>query len=168
MTSPLLYDFTNQMYYAPEQEAPKDALFAAEKQTILSLAAQGNCVLVGRCADWLLRNDPHCLRVWLHADKEARLHRIMDTYGLDEETAHAQIEQGDRKRATNYQYYTREIWGHAKNFHLAIDTTFGDDYALDMIPAPSTPCKTASSWSRCNLPLFSNPGFPCGIPGSVL
>lgn len=133
MTSPLLYDFTNQMYYAPEQEAPKDALFAAEKQTILSLAAQGNCVLVGRCADWLLRNDPHCLRVWLHADKEARLHRIMDTYGLDEETAHAQIEQGDRKRATNYQYYTREIWGHAKNFHLAIDTTFGDDYALDMI-----------------------------------
>ena len=50
-----------------------------------------------------------------------------------EATAHAQIEQGDRKRATNYQYYTREIWGHAKNFHLAIDTTFGDDYALDMI-----------------------------------
>lgn len=59
MGNSLLYDLVNQMYaYAPEQESPKDAVFEAEKKTILELAQKGNCVLVGRCADWLLRKDP--------------------------------------------------------------------------------------------------------------
>ena len=134
MGNSLLYDLVNQMYaYAPEQESPKDAVFEAEKKTILELAQKGNCVLVGRCADWLLRKDPHCLRVWLHADEESRLRRIMDIEGVNECTARLHMTQGDRRRATNYQYYTRQVWGLAKNFHIAVDTTLGDDYALETI-----------------------------------
>lgn len=134
MGNSLLYDLVNQMYaYAPEQESPKDAVFEAEKKTILELAQKGNCVLVGRCADWLLRKDPHCLRVWLHADEDSRLRRIMDIEGVNESTARLHMTQGDRRRATNYQYYTRQVWGLAKNFHIAVDTTLGDDYALETI-----------------------------------
>ena len=134
MGNSLLYDLVNQMYaYAPEQESPKDAVFEAEKKTILDLAQKGNCVLVGRCADWLLRNDPHCLRVWLHADEAARLRRIMEIEGVNEATARLHMTQGDHRRATNYQYYTRQVWGLAKNFHIAVDTTLGDDYALETI-----------------------------------
>lgn len=134
MGNSLLYDLVNQMYaYAPEQESPKDAVFEAEKKTILELAQKGNCVLVGRCADWLLRKDPHCLRVWLHAEEESRIRRIMEIEGVNEETARLHMTQGDHRRATNYQYYTRQVWGLAKNFHIAVDTTLGDDYALETI-----------------------------------
>lgn len=134
MRSSLLYDLVNQMYaYAPEQESPKDAVFETEKKTILELAQKGNCVLVGRCADWLLRKDPHCLRVWLHADEETRIRRIMEIEGVNEATARTHMTQGDHRRATNYQYYTRQVWGLAKNFHIAVDTTLGDDYALQTI-----------------------------------
>ena len=77
MTNSFLYDLVNQMYaYAPEEESPKDSVFLAEKKAIEEIAAKGRCVIVGRCADYLLRDDPHCLRVWLHADKARRVKRV--------------------------------------------------------------------------------------------
>lgn len=99
MTNSFLYDLVNQMYaYAPEEESPKDSVFLAEKKAIEEIAAKGRCVIVGRCADYLLRDDPHCLRVWLHADKARRVwglgknyHLTLDT-GLGEEYVQTCIE----------------------------------------------------------------------------
>lgn len=136
MTNSFLYDLVNQMYaYAPEEESPKDSVFLAEKKAIEEIAAKGGCVIVGRCADYLLRDDPHCLRVWLHADKARRVKRIMELEQLDEAAAKTRIAQEDRRRATNYQYYTRRVWGLGKNYHLTLDTGLGEEYVQTCIEA---------------------------------
>ena len=136
MTNSFLYDLVNQMYaYAPEEESPKDSVFLAEKKAIEEIAAKGRCVIVGRCADYLLRDDPHCLRVWLHADKARRVKRIMELEQLDEAAAKTRIAQEDRRRATNYQYYTRRVWGLGKNYHLTLDTGLGEEYVQTCIEA---------------------------------
>ncbi|WP_270914559.1 cytidylate kinase family protein [Allofournierella sp. CML151] len=136
MTNSFLYDLVNQMYaYAPEEESPKDSVFLAEKKAIEEIAAKGRCVIVGRCADYLLRDDPHCLRVWLHADKARRVKRIMELEQLDEAAAKTRIAQEDRRRATNYQYYTRRVWGLGKNYHLTLDTGLGEEYVQICIEA---------------------------------
>lgn len=136
MTNSFLYDLVNQMYaYAPEEESPKDSVFLAEKKAIEEIAAKGRCVIMGRCADYLLRDDPHCLRVWLHADKARRVKRIMELEQLDEAAAKTRIAQEDRRRATNYQYYTRRVWGLGKNYHLTLDTGLGEEYVQICIEA---------------------------------
>lgn len=136
MTNSFLYDLVNQMYaYAPEEESPKDSVFLAEKKAIEEIAAKGSCVIVGRCADYLLRDDPHCLRVWLHADKARRVKRIMELEQLDETAAKTRIAQEDRRRATNYQYYTRRVLGLGKNYHLTLDTGLGEEYVQTCIEA---------------------------------
>ena len=136
MTNSFLYDLVNQMYaYAPEEESPKDSVFLAEKKAIEEIAAKGRCVIMGRCADYLLRDDPHCLRVWLHADKARRVKRIMELEQLDEAAARTRIAQEDRRRATNYQYYTRRVLGLGKNYHLTLDTGLGEEYVQICIEA---------------------------------
>lgn len=136
MTNSFLYDLVNQMYaYAPEEESPKDSVFLAEKKAIEEIATKGRCVIVGRCADYLLRDDPHCLRVWLHEDKARRVKRIMELEQLDEAAAKTRIAQEDRRRATNYQYYTRRVWGLGKNYHLTLDTGLGEEYVQTCIEA---------------------------------
>lgn len=136
MTNSFLYDLVNQMYaYAPEEESPKDSVFLAEKKAIEEIAAKGRCVIMGRCADYLLRDDPHCLRVWLHADKARRVKRIMELEQLDEAAAKTRIAQEDRRRATNYQYYTRRVWGLGKNYHLTLDIGLGEEYVQICIEA---------------------------------
>ena len=122
MTSSVLYDLLAQMYTdAPAQESPKDAVFAAERAIILDMARKGNCVIVGRCSDWILRDDPHCLRVWIQASEQARIARIMEYDRCDAAAARTIMAKGDRRRAIYYQYYTRRVWGLARNFHLAVD-----------------------------------------------
>ena len=122
MTSGVLYDLLAQMYtYAPAQESPKDAVFAAERSIILDVVRKGSCVIVGRCSDWILRDDPHCLRVWIQASEQARIARIMEYDRCDAAAARAIMAKGDRRRAIYYQYYTRRVWGLARNFHLAVD-----------------------------------------------
>ena len=134
MTSSVLYDLLTQMYtYAPAQESPKDEVFSAERSIILDVARKGNCVIVGRCADWILRDDPHCLRVWLQASEQARIARIMEYDHCDAAGARAIMAKGDAKRASYYQYYPRRVWGLARNFHIAVDTTLGYDYARETI-----------------------------------
>ena len=134
MSSSVLYTLLTQMYsYAPDQESPKDAVFAAERSIILDVARKGNCVIVGRCADWILRDDPHFLRVWLHASEQSRIARIMEYDHTDVAGARAAMAKGDRKRAIYYQYYTRHVWGLARNAHIAVDTTLGYDYARETI-----------------------------------
>lgn len=134
MTSGVLYDLMTQMYtYAPAQESPKDAVFSAERSIILDVARKGNCVIVGRCSDWILRDDPHCLRVWIQSSEQARIARIMEYDHCDAASARTIMIKGDHNRAMYYQYYTRRVWGLARNFHLAIDTTLGYDYARETI-----------------------------------
>ena len=134
MRSSLLYDLMNQVYsHAPQNPAPKDKIFAAESKVINELASKGNCVVIGRCADYILRNRPHCMRIFLHAPAEYRVKQIMRTENLSHDAALTKAIQMNRKRSDNYHYYTHQPWGLSRNYHLTLDTSLGDDFVLDSI-----------------------------------
>ena len=130
MTNSLLYDLVNQMYqYRDEkEEAPKDKIFDAESKAIRELADKGNCVIIGRCSDYVLRDDQRALKVFFHAPAESRSRRVMKRLGLDYADAQRKIRKEDKYRADNYRYYTGRIWGAAANFDLTINTDLGEDY----------------------------------------
>ena len=134
MTNSFLYDLVNQMYiYSDTQEAPRDAIFESEGEVIHSLADQGNCVILGRCADYFLRDRQDCLKIYLHAPEDYRVKRIMDTEDLSEEDARRKVRRMDRRRSDNYHYYTRRIWGHSGNYDLTIDTGIGAEAVEEII-----------------------------------
>lgn len=134
MTNSFLYDLVSQMYiYSDTQEAPRDAIFESEGEVIRRLADQGNCVILGRCADYFLRDRQDCLKVYLHAPEDYRVKRIMNTENLSEEDARQKVRRMDRRRSDNYHYYTRRIWGHSKNYDLTIDTSIGAEAVEEII-----------------------------------
>ena len=130
MTSSFLYDLVNQMYmYAQaDEEAPKDKIYEAESKVVKELAAKGNCVIVGRCSDYTLRDNKNCLRVFFSASMENRMKRVMERLHLSEKEAKQKIQKEDKWRADNYRYYTGRIWGAAGNFDLTLNTAFGEEY----------------------------------------
>ena len=134
ITNSFLYDLVSQMYiYSDTREAPRDAIFESEGEVIRSLADQGNCVILGRCADYFLRDRHDCLKVYLHAPEDYRVKRIMDTEDLSEEDARRKVRRMDRRRSDNYHYYTRRIWGHSVNLDLTIDTGIGAEAVEEII-----------------------------------
>lgn len=133
LTNSLLYDLVSQMHYSADYEAPKDKIFEAESKTIKELAAKGNCVIVGRCADQVLKDNTHCLHLFFHAPLESRIKRVINRENVSEKEAKALIQKEDKSRADNYHYYTRHIWGAAANYHLTVDTDFGEEYVMSMV-----------------------------------
>lgn len=130
MTSSFLYDLVNQMYMyvQADEEAPKDKIYEAESKVVKELAEKGNCVIVGRCSDYVLRDNRNCLRVFFSAPMENRMKRVMERLHLSEKDARQKIQKEDKWRADNYRYYTGRIWGAAGNFDLTVNTAFGEDY----------------------------------------
>lgn len=134
MTNSLLYDLVNQMYaYSPEHKAPKDDVFESEAAVIKELASKNNCVIVGRCSDAILHDQKNCFRVWLSAPENFRAANVEERENLKLHEAHLRLEQQDKLRARNYHYYTNRVWGMAKNYHLCLDTSLGEDFVVDSI-----------------------------------
>lgn len=133
MAHGLLYDLLHQVYVYPDEKAPRDNIFAAESEAIEEIAAKGNAVIVGRCADYILLGKENCISVFLFAPTASRVKRVMETEHLSEQQARQKIRQVDRRRADHYRYYTNQIWGMAANYHLCIDTSLGYDAVNDMI-----------------------------------
>lgn len=133
LTNSLLYDLVNHMYTFPETESPKDKIFDAQSKVIREIAAKGHCVIVGRCADQILKGRTDCLNVFLHAPLTNRIKRVMSKKNLTEREAKNLILREERRRADNYHYYTRQIWGASANYHLSLDTVLGYDYVLDVL-----------------------------------
>ena len=135
MTNSLLYDLVNQMYLNTntQDEAPKDKLFEAESEVVRKLAEKGNCVIVGRCADYVLRNSHNCLKVFFSAPLESRIQRVSRRQGISEKEAKAVVQKNEKLRADNYRYYTRRMWGAAGNFDLSLNTDLGEEYIENCI-----------------------------------
>lgn len=100
-----------------------DALFKIQSDVIRELAENGSCLFVGRCADYILRDHPNCVNVFISASKEARIERIMKKNNLNSTQAEELIEKADRKRAAYYNYYSYNTWGAAATYHLSIDSS---------------------------------------------
>lgn len=134
MTNSFLYDLMSQMYvYSETQESPRDEIFESEAKVIRDLAEKGNCVIVGRCADYVLRDRPDTLKVYLHASEDFRTERIMKTENLSREDALQKVRRMDRRRSDNYRYYTRRIWDRAQNYDLTVNTEIGTEAVQNMI-----------------------------------
>ena len=135
MTNSLIYDLVNQMYLNADMqdEAPKDKIFEAECQVVRNLAKKGNCVIVGRCADYVLRNSENCLKVFFSAPLASRIRRVAQRQNISEGEAKATVQKNEKLRADNYRYYTRRMWGAAGNFDLSLNTDLGEEYIENCI-----------------------------------
>jgi len=111
-----------------------DKVFLAQSAVIKELASQGSCVIVGRCADYILRDDPRLVTIFIRAGLEDKVNRAVEYYSLSSEKAPERIRKIDKSRRNYYKYYTNRQWGSFENFDLAINTTFtGVEGAVSVI-----------------------------------
>lgn len=111
-----------------------DRLYVLQRNLICELAEKGPCVIVGRCADYVLRERRDCLNVFVHANMEFRADRIVRLYGEKEDAPQKRLEEKDKKRSTYYKYYTNRTWGKAQNYHLCLDSgMLGVEHCVQII-----------------------------------
>lgn len=111
-----------------------DRIWFAQKKVILELSEKGPCVIVGRCADYLLKDRENCLNVFIHASTEFRADRIINQYGETNVAPEKRLKEKDKKRKLNYKYFTEQEWGKLNNYHLSIDSgKLGIEKTVDII-----------------------------------
>lgn len=109
-------------------------VFLAQFDAIKKLASEGPCVMVGRCADYALADNPDCFSVFIHADLDWRINRISAKYHKSPKEARDMINKTDKSRASYYNYYTNKKWGNAASYSFCIDSSkFGVDAAVRAI-----------------------------------
>lgn len=136
MQREVVYDLLTSSYsLSNEGLPPLEKLFATQTAIIRRIAASDeSCVIVGRCADYVLYDDPNCFRIFIHATPAARIPRIMAKYGCDEERARVQMTNTDLSRARHYKYFTGRNYGSQQYYHLAVDSgQVGVDGAVELI-----------------------------------
>lgn len=97
-------------------------IFLAQFDTIRRIAGEGPCVIVGRCADYVLRDQENVLNVFVKADTQQRIKRITRLYGADPIKAEEIIRKADKQRAAYYNYFATGTWGDVSNYDLCVDT----------------------------------------------
>lgn len=100
-----------------------DGLFKIQSDSIRKLAARESCVIVGRCADYILRDNPNCISFFVHSSKESRIRLITERQGVTEEEAKTLMEKTDKSRAAYYNYYTNKTWGMASSYNFSIEVS---------------------------------------------
>ena len=113
-----------------------DNLFNIQAKIIRDLAESQNCIIIGRCADHILRNNDKVIRLFFYADEEASIKNVIDIYGVSPKVAKAKIESIDKSRASYYKYYTGKEWDDVNNYDLCINTTrLGFEKSVDAVIA---------------------------------
>ncbi len=111
-----------------------DFLWNIQCSVILQLADAGPCVIVGRNADYILKDREDALHVFVFADTPYKVERIVHKYGESEKSPEARLQEKDKRRKVNYQHYTGRNWGQAQNYDLCLDTgVLGLDQVTDII-----------------------------------
>lgn len=112
----------------------EDYIMSIQRKVILDIAKEGPCVIVGRSADYILKDDYDVINVFIYGEKNEKLKRIMDLKKLDERSALKLMEETDKKRSINYKYYTDNKWGDRKNYTAMLNSTqIGVDKCVDFI-----------------------------------
>ena len=111
-----------------------DYLWNIQYKIISQLAEEGPCVIVGRCADYVLRDKADCLRVFIHADVDFRAKRIVEVYGEREQSPEQRLRDKDKRRAAYHRFYTDMKWGHAQNYDITLNSgRVGIDKCVEII-----------------------------------
>ncbi len=110
-----------------------DRLFLVQSRVIKEIADKGSAVIVGRCSDYVLRDNPDVINVYIHAPIDARVENAVKNYGLNPATAKKIVEKTDETRMKYYNYYSNRKWGIADNYTLSVDSSLGLDTTVDII-----------------------------------
>ena len=140
-TSSFLYSLVMDTYSggsyssAPFLDMPLNhKVFLAQFDTIKKIAEQQSCVIVGRCADYALADNPDCLNIFVHAEMEDRISWISKRKDLTENKARDLIQKTDKQRASYYNYYTCKKWGDSRSYDLCLNTSkISKEACVDMI-----------------------------------
>ena len=109
-------------------------LWIAQCSVILQLADKGPCVIVGRNADYILKDRPDALHVYVFADVPYRAERIVRRYGESEKSPEQRLAEKDKRRRVNYHHYTGRTWGQAQNYDICLDTgILGIEQCADIV-----------------------------------
>ena len=128
-TSSLLFTLNNWA-----NSALSDQIYIIQRKIIQELAEQGPCVIVGRCSDYILGEDPACIKVFIHADMASRIDRCVAEYHIPSDNMESRIIQMDRGRANYYNYYTGHTWGEMRRYDLTLNSSItGINGAVEMI-----------------------------------
>ncbi len=124
----------NAPLYQPSDCFTNATLFQLQSDVIRKIATENSCVIVGRCADYILKNDPHTTSIFIHATETDRIQRIIRQTPMSEKEALELMRKTDKTRATYYNYYTDHIWGAAASYHLCLNSSvIGIDRCVGII-----------------------------------
>ena len=128
MTGSLLFNiasslsFANNVFSTNNGVTLQDEIYFTQNRIIKELADKGPCVIVGRCADYILRDREDCLNVFIFADNESKIERAEKYFNITREEAPAVLKKKDKARANHYKYYTDQEWGMASNYDLCLNS----------------------------------------------
>ena len=111
-----------------------DYIYMAQANAIKKIAEEGPCVIIGRCADHVLADNPDLIKIFIYADNEFRVNRVMEHEGLDRKKAEDSMKKTDTRRQNYYFHHTDVNWGDAKSYNLCVDSgKFGIEKAVNTI-----------------------------------
>ena len=135
LASELLYELYEQNYaYVDDQLPPEDVLFMVQSKIIRDICAKGACVIVGRCANFILKDDPNCFNVFIHANMAYRKTKVNEKYAATPPCSDKDLEMSDKNRANYCLHYTKHDWKDATNYHVTLDaSSYGSEKAAQKI-----------------------------------
>ncbi len=130
----LLFYLATAERYSHDNLSMHDQLYITQSKIIEELAEKGKCVIVGRCADYILRDRKDCLHVFICSDMASRARRIVERYGQTQKAPEKRLAEKDQKRKVYYKNYTGRVWGQAQNYDICLNSgALGVDTCADMI-----------------------------------
>ena len=126
------YTYGNSITGIPEMPI-SDKIFVIQSDVIKKIAAEGPCVIVGRCAESILKDEVNCLSIFIHADFDSRIQRVSEYDKVSHDEAAEQIRKTDKKRASYHNFYSELKWGAATSYDFCINSKIGIENAAQLI-----------------------------------
>lgn len=115
-------------------KSTQDYIWTVQRKIIMDIASKGPCVIVGRCADYILKDHADLLKVFIHSDIKTRAERIVNLYGERDISPEKRLKNKDKCRKAYYQFYTDMEWGNAENYHISLDSgKIGEEKCVEII-----------------------------------
>lgn len=122
------------LYYQYNEVLNGDNVFKLQADMIKEIATKGPAVIVGRCADYILKDNPHLIKLFLYASDEIRIKNLIARDGMSEKEAANAINKADKRRSNFYNFYTNSVWGDVNNYNLCVDTgALSIDACVDLL-----------------------------------
>ena len=133
-TSSMLFNLSNGRTVGSDFKPLSDQIFIAQSNVIKEIAQQGSCIIVGRCADYILNDMENCFNVFICADDDFRTERVIKEYNIRPEDVQKKLKEKDKYRARHYNYYSANEWGNVDNYHLCVNSAvFGIEKTAQLI-----------------------------------